>query len=171
MRQLFTKYLVFLLSTCAFAQPLVQSQEADSLRKKTRWVPNPTVAALLSTAVPGAGQIYSRAYWHSIIFLAAEGYCAWRAIDAAQTANEMWNKRTSLSPGTQQYEDARIQFEYSTTERNTYLWFLAGAKLLDIADAYVSAHLYDFEYQMEASLSVLVLPQNGGAKVSISFRF
>lgn len=163
--------MIFMISACAFAQPLVQSQETDSLRKKTRWVPNPTAAALLSAAVPGAGQVYSRAYWHSIIFLVAEGYCAWRAIDAAQNAKKMWDKRESLLPGTQQYEEARTQFEYSITERNTYLWLLAGTKLLDIADAYVSAHFYDFEYQTEAPLSILILPENGGARVSIKFRF
>jgi len=163
---------LFSLVAILAAQPIVQIEPTDTTAAEpARWAPNPTVAALLSTAIPGAGQIYGRAYWHSPIFIVAEGYCAWRVFDAAQRANEQWDLRNSLTPGTAAYEEARSEFDYAALERNTYLWFLAGVKFLDIADAYVSAHLYEFDEQMNMPLSINVLPAADGAMVSLTVRF
>ncbi len=135
------------------------------------WSPNPTVASLLSAALPGAGQIYARAYWHAPIFILFEGYCAWRAIDSWQKADQLWEKRASLVPGTAEYEQARSEFEYTVDVRNTYLWALAGVKFLDIADAYVSAQLFGFDQQMEAPLSASISPMQNGAILTINIRF
>lgn len=149
----------------------MQIAKKDTISSFLRWTPDPTTASLLSLAFPGAGQIYARAYWHSPIFIIFEGYCAWRAVDAWQKSDDLWHKRSSLTPGTTEYEQARAEFEYVTTTRNTYLWMLAGVKLLDIADAYVSAQLFGFNAQMEAPLSVTFLPDRDGARVALNIRF
>ena len=150
----------------------VDVQKEQDLIPKSPRSPNPSTAALLSLAFPGAGQIYSKAYWHSPFFMAAEGYCIWRIVDSINRANDLWELRKNLTPGTLEYEDARSQFDYATTERNTYLWFLAGVKLLDIADAYVTAQFFSFDHLMNEQLTISITPEpSGGARLSLLIRF
>jgi len=172
MRYFFSILFFFAIVLCIHAQQDVQTAKADTARTaEPHWVPNPTIAALLSAALPGAGQVYSRNYLHSVIFVAAESYCAWRVIDAAQRTEELWDKRSGIDTDSPEYAAARSEFEYSANERNTYLWFLAGAKFLDIADAYISAHLYDFDERMNAPVSIAIIPRRGGAEVCLNFHF
>jgi len=174
MRQLITLTILLLSVISIFAQPSIQTAPADTSKpaKKLRWAPSPTVSALLSTAIPGAGQIYSRKYWHAPLFMAAEGYCAWRAYDSANKANDYWDLRNSLTQGTAQYAQAGADFENTVNDRNTYLWLLAGAKFFDIVDAYICAHLFDFDEQMNTPLSVRLLPDSdGGVALTLCLRF
>ncbi|MCD6417597.1 hypothetical protein J7M00_02285 [bacterium] len=156
-------------------QPSVQSAQRSnaqtSSHKISEWSPNPTTSAFLSAAFPGAGQIYSRAYWHAPFFIAAEGFFLWRAAEYWTKADDMWNERNSLTPGTDEYYNAENDFENFTNERNTYLWLFAGTKFLDIVDAYVSAHLYHFDEHIEAPITAQIIPLKRGAKISLSFRF
>ena len=166
---LFISFIFF--SGALYCQPAVQTASKGSAKNASEWSPNPTTAAFLSAAFPGAGQIYSRAYLHSPIFILSEGYCAWRAIDSWQQANTLWDERNSLTPGTAEYESARSEFDYYTNERNTYLWMLAGVKFLDIVDAYITAQLYHFDEQMETPISIEFVPTGDGAKVALNIRF
>ncbi len=146
------------------------AQDSTDFCKK-RFTPNPTVAALLSAAIPGAGQVYSRAWWHVPIFVASEGYCLWRAYDASILADSLWDIRESLEPGSSEYTQAQTDFENATNDRNTYLWIFAGAKFLDIVDAYICAHLFDFDDRIDAPLSVNITPLPDGVKLTLDIRF
>jgi hypothetical protein len=174
--------IIILFAVCAFGQSSVQKPDDANGAFK----PNATTAALLSLAVPGAGQIYARSYLHSPVFIAAESYCAWRAIDAANSADDFWSKRDNLIAGTYEYDQARNEFDYYVKERNTYLWFLVGVKFLDIADAYISAQLFDFDEQMktpvsnsqtafstrkESPFSLFIAPEPKGARLVFEMKF
>jgi hypothetical protein len=102
------------------------SQPADSLRK----VKNPTGAMLRSIAFPGWGQWYNGRRFKAVIVFGAE---------AGIIANTV-------------YQNQMVQKSQSDLEREFYLenrrlsnWWLAGAILLSMIDAYVDAHLYDFD--------------------------
>ena|GEM_PF-615810 len=152
-------------------QSVVEQSEDNVIVESKAFTPDPTVSALLSGAIPGAGQIYSRAWWHAPIFILTEGYCIWRAYDANSTADSLWKLRNSLEPESPEYEQTGIEFENSTIQRNTYLWLFAGVKLLDIVDAYVSAHLYKFDEKMTPPLTVDFTTSSNGFQFALNIQF
>ncbi len=132
--------------------------------------PNPSLAAGLSLLFPGTGQFYSRKYLHTLFFLATEGVLVYYAFDNYKKAENLWNKRSSLTPGTPEYEKARADFNRITAERNAFFWILGGVKILDVVDAYVCAHLYNFDKKLN-SPEILIIPDYGGVKITLSVRF
>jgi hypothetical protein len=104
----------------------VTTSVADSLRPKK----NPTGAMLRSIAFPGWGQWYNGKRFKAVIVFGAE---------VGVIANTI-------------YQNQKVQKSKSELERQFYLenrrlsnWWLAGAILLSMIDAYVDAHLYGFD--------------------------
>ncbi len=91
---------------------------------------NPTGAAMRSLAIPGWGQYYNGQKIKAALVLAAEAGEIGTAI--------YWNVRAK---GT---SDPETKFFYQDY-RNQALWFLAGTIVLSMLDAYVDAHLFDFD--------------------------
>jgi len=62
-------YLFFTISTLTWAQGTIDSVQSKSLvvKKPERKPRNPVKASLLSTIIPGAGQIYNRKWWKAPI--------------------------------------------------------------------------------------------------------
>ena len=92
--------------------------------------PSPTGAMLRSAALPGWGQWYNRKPWKALLVLGAEG---------GIIANTI-------------YQNQKVQKSQTEAEREFYLdnrrlsnWWLAGAILVSMLDAYVDAQLYDFD--------------------------
>lgn len=131
--------------------------------------PNPSSAAGLSLLFPGTGQLYSRKYLHTLFFLATEGVLVYYAFDNYKKAEDLWKKRSSLTPGTPEYEKAGADFNRITAERNAFFWILGGVKILDVVDAYVCAHLYNFDKKLN-SPEILIVPDYGGVKITFSVR-
>ena len=138
---------------------------------KVQFEPDPTVAALLSAAIPGAGQIYARKWWHAPIFIAGEAYCLWRAYEFGHQADSLWDLRSQLDPEGEQYAAVGEQFSNAAQNRNSFLWLFAGAKFLDIVDAYVCAHLYNFEEKVNVPLEVKLEPAAEGFKFALTIKF
>lgn len=88
---------------------------------------SPTGAAVRSALFPGWGQFYNRKPVKGALFLAGE------ACLLAQIGREQ----------RQADEDVHRQ------RRNTLVLWWAGVKLFAIIDAYVDAHLYDFDTKEE----------------------
>jgi len=108
----------------------ITTSVADFLRPKK----NPTSAMLRSIAFPGWGQWYNGKRFKAVIVFGAE---------AGIIANTI-------------YQNQKVQKSKSEFEREFYLenrrlsnWWLAGAILLSMIDAYVDAHLYDFDESPE----------------------
>ncbi len=131
---------------------------------------SPTKAALLSLVVPGAGQIYTKNFFHAAIFALSEAFVGYFAYDSYKKTEEIWRKRDSLVPGTPEYNFYGEEFEREVKTRNTYLWALAAIKFLDIVDAYVCAHLFTFRDELRRPL-VRVLPAGDGLKLTVLIRF
>jgi len=119
--------------------------ESDSTEP---WKPNPTLAAGLSLAIPGAGQIYNRSYWKAPIAMAAEGYVAWVAWDAAREMSEAEDVASGLSEDSDEYIEAKSQWESARERRNINIWIFVGLVFLSTIDAYVDAQLYPWTREM-----------------------
>ena len=131
---------------------------------------SPWLAVGLSALLPGAGQFYNESYWKIPIVLGLGTYFV-----------SQWIHNNNLA------EDYRQQFDESITpenpfgdptllairefykdERDTFVWYTVILYVVQLADAYVDANLYDFN--VGDDLSVRFLP-DAHVVAERSFRF
>jgi len=136
------------------------AQRADSL-----WAPNPRTSLVLSLVLPGAGQIYNRAYWKAPIVwgaLSLPAYYAYQEHRSYLYYRQAYQKSLqdpaayAVPP-----ENLRRLREYHRQNRDVFL--IASILLYGLAagEAYTDAHLYGF--RVEAHLS------SGGVLLALSW--
>jgi hypothetical protein len=136
--------------------------QTDSLHLKH----SPKKATILSVFIPGAGQVYNRKYWKVPIIYAAAGASLYAALwNNKYYQNFKREYKIRLDNGISEDEYYK-QFQTPTLEsyRNYYhqnrdlSYILLGAcYILQIVDAAVDAHFYDFT--ISEDLSIHVQPQ------------
>jgi hypothetical protein len=131
---------------------------------------SPWLAVGLSAAVPGVGQIYDERYWKAPVIWGVGGYWVYEWIKQNDKYTEFRDRyQASLSEsggGNSRFRDLR---DFYHDERDRFAWFLGGLYLLNLVDAYVGAHLYDFD--VGPSLSQNDHSPAPGIRASIRFKF
>lgn len=119
----------------------------DPVAKKFRMKKSPTTAVLLSAVLPGAGQFYNESYWKVPIIGGLVGYFGYE-----------YFRNNNL------YKDYRVDYAASQTEinpdgdftlktlrefyrdqRDDFVWYFLIVYVINMVDAYVDAHLFDFD--------------------------
>jgi hypothetical protein len=148
---------------------------------------SPGKAMLLSTVLPGAGQVYNKKWWKVPIIYAGIGISIYAAIWNQEQYNIYASAFDIRNDGN---EDTVDEFEGIYTDeqliqiqnfydknRETSIIVAVGFYALNILDANVDAHLFEFDVSDDLSLKIepAVLgfsPQMGmqnGVKVSLKF--
>ena len=161
----------------------------------TVWLPNPKKATMLSAAIPGAGQIYNRQWWKVPILyagIATVGYFINWNNSAYIRYRNAYLDYVDSDPSTNRYNlvlpegyvisDASW-FE-STLEnrqegyrhdRDMLIIAMTGIYVLNILEANVAAHLYDFDVSDDLSMHFLprldynIFSQSATMGVSLKF--
>ncbi len=124
---------------------------------------SPKKAALLSTFLPGGGQAYNRKYWKIPIIYAAGaagGYFIHTNLKEYRQFRTAYINKTDDDPNTTddypELSAQQLQVYRDYYRRNTELSviFTTAFYLLQIIDATVDAHLFDFDVSNRLSLSV-----------------
>jgi hypothetical protein len=120
---------------------------------------NPTGAMIRSLVFPGLGQWYNNKKFKALIVFCAE---------SALLANAIYlNQQLVIS--TEDYER-----NFYIENRNVSVWWLVGVILYSVTDAFVDAHLADFdESPILSSLKFQPITgtRNAGFAVSLCFNF
>ncbi len=117
---------------------------------------SPTRAAIYSAVIPGLGQAYNGKYWKIPIVYAGigtSGYFIYYWNSFYKDLRDAYIIRTdgdSLTIDTQYdyivSDETLLQYVDATKRYNDLLWIVTGAVyILNIVDAVVDAHLYDFD--------------------------
>lgn len=129
--------------------------QSDSTRTEKRAAKSPQGALLRSLALPGWGQFYNGQIIKAFIVLAGQGTLVGFAIyyhnkqaDAGKRAIEFSGQRDFYLAQEDFYRD----------RRNLMFWLMGATKLLSMLDAYIDAHLYDFDAGPDLALRVGALP-------------
>ncbi len=144
-------------------------------------VPYPKRAALYSGIMPGLGQIYNRQYWKTgIIYagFAAMGGLLYFNASQYQTYKKAYFSRIDFDPATtdsfSQYtlEDLNLlRRTYRSYTEYTVLAITAGY-MLNILDAFVSAHLRTFDMGRDISLHTSpYIDPRGQAGIKLALHF
>lgn len=136
-------------------------------------VKSPTGAMIRSLVFPGWGQFYNNKKLKALLIFGTEVGLLANSIYLNQKYQE-WNQKYKESePG---YEQSIIlaNREFYINNRNSSTWWLVGVTLFSIADAFVDAHLSDFDESSNLSAIDISPVGNGrdmGIKIAFSMRF
>ncbi len=155
-----------------FASSSLQAQEEPALSASDTNVVDSTElhsvskATWLSTAIPGAGQFYNQAYWKMPIIYGGIGACIYLAVDNHRLyrryLDAFFLKIDSNATETNIYVQAYSERELIELQNIYRDWrdlsIIIGAVVwaLNVVDAHVDAHLYD--YNMSDNLSLRAEP-------------
>jgi Family of unknown function (DUF5683) len=132
------------------------SISGDTLSRPRTPTKSTGVAMLLSAALPGAGQVYNESYWKVPIIAGFGVYFVSQWIQNNRQANDYRDRYAQSGDA----RDLTVR-DFYKNQRDTFTWYFVILYLLNIADAYVDASLYDFS--VSDDLSIRFLP---GQKVS-----
>jgi hypothetical protein len=120
------------------------SASADTLQTERK---NPSGAMFRSLVFPGWGQFYNEKYLKSLIVFGIEaGFLASIFYQSDQV--KRYEKK----------DDSEIA-KFYRNDRNRLIWWLAGIVLVSMGDAYVDAHL--FNYDISPDISAKLSPVEG----------
>lgn len=118
------------------------SQEVDTMQiyQKSPWN-----AVLKSAIMPGLGQIYNKAYWKVPIiwgFIGWFGYNVWQNNQQYKEYKNLY--QISIEQGQENFIYKRIR-EFYRDQRDLFAIYLGLTYFFNLVDAYVDAHLFNFE--------------------------
>ncbi len=101
-----------------------------------------------SLAFPGLGQFYNEQYIKAAIVLGGQGTLIGFSIYYNNIV-----KKSTISAEKEFYKD----------RRNLMFWWIGAATLLSMLDAYIDAHLYDFDTGPDLAIRIGALNDSFGA--------
>lgn len=139
--------VILLFSATSFSQTADSSGTINSLSDSGFVMQkSPTGAMLRSVVIPGWGQFYNESYWKIPVVWALSGWFIYQWTE--QNSNYVYYKdlyKLSLlesSTGNTQYKSLR---DFYRDDRDLFAIYLGLTYFLNIIDAYVDAHLFDFD--------------------------
>lgn len=155
--------LFFLISSPVLTFGQTINSDADTIKKKKH---SPKLAMLMSTALPGLGQAYNKKYWKiPVVYagLGALGYLSYRNGNYYNTFKRTYADLLATGNTDTTAYLYGVEFNlyglesaknYYRRYRDMYTIFTVGFYLLNIIDANVDAHLYDFDISDDLSLKI-----------------
>jgi hypothetical protein len=163
----------------------------DTLSKVKDTLHSPQRAALLSTILPGAGQVYNHkakpkgkknAIWKIPIIYGGLGATAFLAIEnhilqrdfRAEYEFRVENPNSTNLPGYENFDNQGILTFYEQSRRTRDLMIFAFVAVygLNVLDAYVEAHFVNFDVSKDLSMSIRpTMPTLTTPGIALSFNF
>ncbi len=109
---------------------------------------SPTRAAIYSAVLPAGGQIYNHAYVKAGVVLGVQSYLIASAIVHDNKVDEYRQKSTNTTDAFYKQFYQTKQKEYQEL-RTSDFWWMGITTVLSVLDAYVDAHLSDFDAQKQ----------------------
>jgi hypothetical protein len=134
--------IVFLLALFVTVNPgLTAQQDTSPGTENEVFVMNksPLGAVVRSAIIPGWGQFYNESYWKIPVVWGITGFFVYNWI---QYNDEYQNYRTSYAATLN--ENLRRYRNFYRDQRDLTTIYIAIAYFLNLVDAYVDAHLFDF---------------------------
>ncbi len=156
-----TKTMVLVILACLATAILCQPiQAADTTATTQPKGKSPSGALLRSLVVPGWGQLYNGKYLKALIYAGAQVSFAY----AAYVQNDRYHHYRNL-------DDDYLAGFYKD-DRNRMFWWILGVTLMSIGDAYVDAHLWNFDVSddLSASIAPQFDPENRQVALSCTIR-
>jgi len=146
--------------------PKFQNNDDSTPKKSQPW---PTGALLLSVAIPGGGQFYNRKYIKSFLYGGTEIYLIKYVYWRWQQMDEHWRNFKNTDDDLIKAQQFAL-YEKKRDSRNTHIWLTALVVFVSMFDAYVDAHLADFN-QRDKAFDAYIIPENDKIQLSLVYNF
>jgi TM2 domain-containing membrane protein YozV len=115
--------------------------------KKFRMKKSPWVAVGFSALLPGAGQFYNKSYWKIPVILGIVGYLGYEFFDNDKKYRDYRDQYSVTQTTENPAGDPNLKTlrEFYFDQRNDFVWYFAIVYVINLVDAYVDAHLFDFD--------------------------
>ena len=146
--------------SAAAALPRVPLVAGDTVRPASRDARSPWVAVGLSAALPGAGQIYTKNYWKVPIIWGLGGYYIYewfKQNDKYKEYRALYAASISSTRPTGSDQLLAVR-DFYRDQRDSFAWYMGALYFLNLVDAYVDGHLYDFDVSPELTADGRVAP-------------
>ena len=164
-------YILLFLSLTGFTQS-IKEKKIKSAKK----------ASILSTVLPGAGQIYNKKYWKVPIIYSSLATSIYFICDNQKKLTNYEDAYVFRSNGGNDnyinvYNNTQLIsiIEYYERNRDISYMITAVVYLLNIVDASVDAHLFDFDISEDLSIEtkprIINTPQGKTQVLSIKMNF
>ena len=176
----FSLKIFFILVLFSSFQSYAQEKTSDTLALTLSAKHRANRAAILSAVVPGAGQIYNKSYWKvpvlyggfaALIYFIDFNNKNYRTFKSAYLFRTDADSTTIDNYPGYTDDDLLVRKDYYRRNRD-FCYILAGVVyVLNIIDAYVDAHLKDFDVSDDLSLRThpyLNIDQNGTPVAGLS---
>src|SRR3990172_1173922 len=149
-----------------------EDKPVDSLprnKEKFRMKKSPLLAVLLSAVLPGAGQFYNQSYWKIPIIAGLIGYFGYEYIINNNKFKDYRDQYDATITPTNQFGDENLKTlrEFYRNQRDDFVWYFIIVYVVNLVDAYVDAHLFDFDVREEK----LTRFGNTELKLKVNFKF
>ena len=139
---------------------------SSGLKIKKPW---PTGALLRSAILPGWGQLYNRKYFKAVLYGGTEIYLIYKVqLRWRQMSEHEHNFLNTTDPVYK--ADQFALYEKRRDSRNVHLWLTSLVVFLSMFDAYVDAHLADFD-QPDKAFQVYLGPEKDKVQLSLVYNF
>lgn len=166
-------FLVFIILAFLWMNPndmLAQNIESTMVKIDSSEAPKvtPNGAIWRSLVMPGWGQMYVESYWKAPIFFGGAvtlGYLIYyNQINYSDYADRL--EQMELSDP--DYNITKLWREYYRDNRDMSGFYLLAVYVLATVDAYVGAHLYDFEVSDDLTLNLHIRNGNFSPMIGLS---
>lgn len=152
-------FCMLFISQSVYAQQVDKTEQEK--KNKTVLEHSPKKALFLALALPGAGQVYNQKYWKLPIVYGGLGISTYFIVFNHNKFKD-FDKALKIRQdgGDDEYKDIysenaleSLTLDYRN-ERDRAILITAGLYLLQVVDAYVDAHLFNFDISDDLSLNV-----------------
>mgnify|MGYP000165083375 CR=1 FL=1 len=132
--------LLLICSEFSYSQNIESTASLQSSSDTTfQMTKSPWGAVARSAIIPGWGQFYNESYWKIPVIWGTAAWFVYNWVDN----NNLYNDYRSLYQSTQNEYYRRLRNFYRD-QRDNFSIYLGLLYLLNLVDAYVDAHLFDF---------------------------
>lgn len=124
----------------------------DKTSKKFRMKKSPTTAVLLSAVLPGAGQYYNESYWKIPIIAGLVGYFGYEYFRQNNFYKDYRDQYAASQTVQNPSGDLNLKTlrEFYRSQRDDFVWYFTIIYVINLVDAYIDAHLFDFDVRDES---------------------
>ena len=106
-----------------------------------------TTAVLLSAVIPGAGQFYNESYWKIPVIGGLVGYFGYEYFRNNNLYKDYRDQYAASQNDTVPDGNLNLKTlrEFYRDQRDDFVWYFLIVYVVNLVDAYVDAHLFDFD--------------------------
>ncbi len=139
--------------------------------KTFRMKKDPWLAVLFSAIIPGAGQFYNQSYWKVPIILGLCTYFGYEWYDQNKKFIDYRDQFAASQTPENPAGDPGLKTlrEFYRNQRNDFTWYFIIVYVINLIDAYVDAHLFDYDVKEEKINSLGVIDKKYMIKFHVNF--